>query len=146
MKHSAIGKMGALLLITGAAFAVPSYAANTTTEPMVKSAHEHDHKHDATAMPGNKNEAGARQMSGVMMGMSTEMKDMSGMVEHGNMSPATMKKMSTQMKQMGDMMHNMSDMMHKNMKMDAGMQKKVGEMQKQMEKMNKDMPATSANM
>ena len=128
MKHSVLRKVGALLLITGTAFALPAYAE----------------KHggpDAMGM-GEKGAPGAEQISGLMNDMSSEMKDMSGMIESGNMDPATMKKMSSQMKQMGDMMSHMSGMMHKDMAMDPGTQKKMGQMRKQMDQMRKDMPAS----
>ena len=128
MKNSVIGKVGALLLITGTAFALPAYAANHTGP-------------GAMGM-SEKGESGAKQMSGMINDMSSEMKDMSGMIESGGMSPDTMKKMSTQMKQMSGMMKDMSGMMSKDMAMDGGKQKKMDQMRKQMDQMRKDMPAS----
>ena len=104
MKQSVLVKMGALMLITGSAFAVPAYAANPTP-------HGHDHGGGASSnmkAPSNMNapsdiksgmgESGTQQMSGMMNDMSSEMKDMSGMMEGGPMTPDTMKMVSSQMK------------------------------------------------
>lgn len=120
MKHSVLGKVGTLLLITGIAFAVPVYA-------------------EKQAGPGamSMGEDGAQQISALMKDMSSQMKNMSGMIESGSMTPDSMKNMSSRMKQMGGIMNNMSGMMNKNMAMDAGMQK-------QMEQMRKDMTASPA--
>ena len=90
---------------------------------------------------GEKGEIGTKQISGLMNDMSSEMKNMSGMMESGDMSPDTRKKLSNQMKQMGGMMNNMSGMLSKDMATDAGAQKKIGEMSKQMDHMRKDMPS-----
>jgi len=135
MKHSVLNKVGSAFLIIGLACTLPAYA-------------EMQSGHDAMGM-GGKGEPGAQQMSGMMNNMSNAMKDMSGMMGGGSMSPDTMKKMSSKMKQMGGMMNNMSDMMKKmsgmknmDMTMDASMQKEMGQMQKQMEQMHKDMPAS----
>ena len=125
MKHSVLGKVVALLLITGTAFAVPAYAE----------------KHGGPDMMGSKGGSGAQQMSGMMHDMSGEMMEMSGMMGKGGMNPDAMKKMSSQMKQMGDMMENMSGVMGKNMTMDANTQKQMDQMRKQMDQMRKDMPA-----
>lgn len=119
MKHSVLGKVVALLLITGTAFALPAYAEKYGRPDM------------------GMGESGAQQMSGMMNDMSSEMKDMSGMIEGGSMNPDAMKKMSSQMKQMGGMMNNMSGMTGKGMTMDAGMQKTMSQMRK-------DMPASPA--
>lgn len=145
MKKSALVKVGAFLFFTGSAFAVPVYAANSTS-------HGHDHggmaPSDMKAASDPKNgmgDSGPQQMSGMMDDMSSNMKDMSGMMGGGNMSPDTMKKMSTQMMKMGDMMKNMSGMMNnKDMAMTSGPQKqKMEQMRKQMDQMRKDMPAAS---
>ena len=145
MKKSVLVKVAAFFLVTGSAFAVPVYAANSTS-------HGHDHggmaPSDMKAASDTKNgmgESGPQQMSGMMDDMSSKMKDMSGMMGGGNMSPETMKKMSTQMMKMGDMMKNMSGMMNnKDMAMTSGTQnQKMEQMRKQMDQMRKDMPATS---
>ncbi|MHB1322111.1 MAG: hypothetical protein ACYCY0_11210 [Acidithiobacillus ferrivorans] len=136
MKYSVLGKVGALLLIAGTAFVVPAYAESHTGQG----------RHEGSEMMGGKGEAGAQQMSELMNEMSSVMKDMSGMIESGSLSPATMKKMSSQMKQMGGMMNHMSGMMHKGMTMNAGTQKEMGQMRKQIEHMRKDMPASPAKM
>ena len=132
MKHSVLVKIGALMLITGTAFAVPTYAAQGG----------HDHGHEGSDAVGGKGETGSQQMSGMMNDMSSEMKDMSGMMEGGSMNPETMKKMSAQMKQLGSMMNHMSGMMNKDMTMDAGKQKQMGQMRNQIDKMREDMPAS----
>jgi uncharacterized membrane protein YdfJ with MMPL/SSD domain len=137
MKHSVLNKVGSAFLIIGLACALPAYA-------------EMQGGHEAMGMAG-KGEPGTQQMSGMMNDMSDTMKNMSGMMGGGSMSPDMMKKMSSQMKQMGRMMNNMSGMMKKmsgmknmDMTMDAGMQKKMGQMRKQMDQMHKDMPASPA--
>ena len=144
MKKSALVKVGAFLLFTGSAFAVPVYAANSTS-------HGHDHggmaPSDMKAASDTKNgmgESGPQQMSGMMDDMSSNMKDMSGMMGGGNMSPDTMKKMSAQMMKMGGMMKNMSGMMNsKDMATTSSMQKqKMEQMRKQMDGMRKDMRAS----
>lgn len=123
MKHSVLGKVGVLLLITGTAFAIPAYAET--------------HIGSGTMSMGEKGEPSTQQMSGLMNDMSSEMKNMSGMIGSGSMNPDMMKKMSGRMKQMSGMMNNMSGMMGKNMAMDAGMKK-------QMKQMHKDMKASPA--
>lgn len=140
MKHSVLNKVGSAFLIIGLACTLPAYA-------------EMQSGHEAMGMAG-KGEPGAQQMSGMMNGMSDEMKNMSGMMAGGSLNPDTMKKMSSQMKKMGGMMNNMSGMMKKmsgmknmDMTMDASMQKEMGRMRKQMEQMeqmHKDMPASPA--
>ena len=149
MKQSVLVKIGALMLITGSAFAVPAYAANHTP-------HGHDHGGASSGMktPSNMGapsdmksgmgEPGTQQMSGMMNDMSSEMKDMSGMMEGGSMTPETMKKMSSQMKKMGGMMNNMGGMMNqKDMAMTSSVQKKkMEQMRSQMDQMRKDMPAS----
>ena len=130
MNHSIFRNIGTAFLVVGLTFAVPAYA----------------NKHDG-AKPmgmGEKGELGTKQLSGVMNEMSTEMKNMSGMMGKGDMNPDARKKMSSQMKEMGGMMNDMSGMLSKDMAMDAGAQKKIGEMSKQMDHMRKDMAASAA--
>ncbi len=123
MKNSGLGKVGALLLITGIAFAARAYIEK--------------HTGPGAMSMGEKCEHSARKMAGLMNDMSSEMKKMSGMIDSDSMNPDTMKKMSSRMKKMGSMMNDMSGMMDKNMAMDAGMQK-------QMDQMRKDMMASPA--
>lgn len=127
MNHSVLRKIGSAFLVVGLTFAVPAYA--------------NQHDGAKTMGMGEKGEIGTKQISGLMNDMSSEMKNMSGMMESGDMSPDTRKKLSNQMKQMGGMMNNMSSMLSKDMATDAGAQKKIGEMSKQMDHMRKDMPS-----
>ena len=127
MNHSVLRKIGSAFLVVGLTFAVPAYA--------------NQHGGAKTMGMGEKGEIGTKQISGLMNDMSSEMKNMSGMMESGDMSPDTRKKLSNQMKQMGGMMNNMSGMLSKDMATDAGAQKKIGEMSKQMDHMRKDMPS-----
>lgn len=157
MKNSVSGSLGALLLVTCTAFALPAYAVNASRQGQMESGmsgmsegtpkpvdgYSSQTQSSTGGMHGDKGGPGVHQMSGLMNDMASEMKNMAGMIQSGNMSPDMMKKMSSQMKQMGAMMNHMSGMMHKGMKMNAGTQKKMGQMHKQMEHMRKDMPASS---
>ena len=127
MNNSVLRKIGSAFLVVGLTFAVPAYA--------------NKHGGTKTMGMGEKGELGTKQISGLMNDMSSEMKNMSGMMESGDMSPDTRKKLASQMKQMGGMMNNMSGMLSKDMATDAGAQKKIGEMSKQMDHMRKDMPS-----
>ena len=126
MKHSVLGRIGALLLLIGSVFAVPAYAEN-----------EHE-----SITPGESN---AQQMSQLISNISREMEDMSGIIEKGNTNPDTMKKMSQQMKQMSSMMNNMSEILNKYMAMDANTQQQMGQMRKQIDQMSRDIPDSAAN-
>ena len=128
MNYSVLRKIGSASLVVGLTFAVPAYAEK--------------HVGAKTMGMGEKSELGTKQISGLMNDMSSEMKNMSGMMESGDINPDARKKMSSQMKQMGGMMNNMSGILSKDMAMDTGAQKKIGEMSKQMDRMRKDMPAS----
>lgn len=128
MEYSVLGRVGALLLIAGAACAVPAYAENESESIILTS------------------ESNAQQMSKLISHISSEMEDMSGIIEKGSTNPDIMKKMSRQMKQMSSMMNSMSEMLNKYMAMDAGTQKQMGQMRKQMDQMSRDIPDSAANM
>ena len=132
MKHAILRNVGSAFLIGGLAFALPVYAA------------EHGAPGTMDGKGGVMGASEAQQMSGMMHDMSHEMKEISGMMNKGDMNPDAMKKTSSQMKQMGGMMENMSGMMGKGTMNDADRHKQMDQMRKQMDDMRKNMPAAPA--
>ena len=128
MKHTVLTKVGSALLITGLAFALPSYAAQPAGTGTMEMG-----KMPATAMTDSEKQIQMGKMQEDMLRMHEQMHK----IMDAKNPQEREKLMQEHMKMMQDHMQMMQGMMGKGAMMGAGQHK-------QMDRMHKDMPAAPA--